>query len=165
MQELEQASRIQHGGRFDQMAFERKWRAAIAVGAQQVLTGTPVHSLDLEEGLKTGQANKDFERLLQVNVKTKRRTAHTCLHQSINKLAGATQETVEAVARLAIKTCKPDLDRLNHASCLQVTGNNCTINLARVNTLQMHINDWGSTVTAAVASARSQRSLHTLQQP
>ena len=136
------------------MAFERQWRAVIAVGAQDVLTGASAHSLDLETGLKSGQTNKEFDRILQVNVKAKRLAAQTCLYSSIKKHAGTTEEPAEAVAHVAIEACKQELDRLNQASCLQVTGNNCTIDLTKANALQMHINEWGSAVTAAVASTR-----------
>ena len=154
MQDVERASRQRIGTRFDQTAFERQWRAAIAVAAQEVLTGASTHSLDLENWLKNGEANKQFEHLLQVNVRSKRFAAQKCLYSKIDKSLGATQEPAQAVAYVAIQACKQDLDRLNHASCLQVTGNNCTIDLTKANTLQMHINEWGSAVTAAAASAR-----------
>jgi len=154
MQEVERASRREQGAAFDRMAFERQWRAVIAVGAQDVLTGASAHSLDLETGLKSGQTNKEFDRILQVNVKAKRLAAQTCLYSSIKKHAGTTEEPAEAVAHVAIEACKQELDRLNQASCLQVTGNNCTIDLTKANALQMHINEWGSAVTAAVASTR-----------
>lgn len=155
MQDVERASRGERGAAFDRMAFERQWRAAIAVGAQDVLTGASAHSLDLEIGLKSGQTNKEFDRILQVNVKAKRLAAQTCLYSNIKKHAGTTQEAAEAVAHVAIEACKQELDRLNQASCLYVTGNNCTIDLTKANALQMHINEWGSAVTAAVASTRS----------
>jgi hypothetical protein len=154
MQEAERASRGEQGTTFDPMAFEREWRAAIAVGAQDVLTGASAHSLDLETGRKNGQTSKQFDRILQVNVKAKRLAAQTCLYANINKHAGSTEEPAEAVAHVAIEACKQDLDRLNQASCLQVTGNHCTIDLSKTNALQMHLNEWGSAVTAAVASAR-----------
>jgi len=154
IEDVERAAQREQGGTFDRMAFEREWRAAIAVGAQDVLTGASAHALDLETGLKNGQTHKEFDRILQVNVKAKRLAAQTCLYSNINKRAGTTQEPAEAVAHVAIEACKQDLDRLNQASCLQVTGNNCTIDLAKANALQMHINEWGSSVTAAVASAR-----------
>ncbi|HXE68908.1 MAG TPA: hypothetical protein VN523_06085 [Hyphomicrobiaceae bacterium] len=154
LQEVERTSQREQGAAFDRMAFEREWRAAIAVGAQDVLTGASAHSLDLETGLKNGQTNKEFDRILLVNVKAKRLAAQTCLYSNIKKHAGPTQEPAEAVAHVAIVACKQDLDRLNQASCLQVTGNNCTIDLTKTNALQMHINEWGSSVTAAVASTR-----------
>jgi len=154
MQEAERASRGEQGTTFDPMAFEREWRAAIAVGAQDVLTGASAHSVDLETGRKNGQTSKQFDRILQVNVKAKRLAAQTCLYANINKHAGSTEEPAEAVAHVAIEACKQDLDRLNQASCLQVTGNHCTIDLSKTNALQMHLNEWGSAVTAAVASAR-----------
>jgi hypothetical protein len=154
MQNVERASRQQIGAGFDQTTFERQWRAAIAVAAQEVLTGASAHSLDLKAWLKNGEVNKQFEHLLQVNVRTKRFTAQTCLYSEINNFLGAAQEPAQAVAYMAIEACKHALDRLNHASCLQVTGNNCTIDLTKANALQMHINEWGSAVTAAVASAR-----------
>jgi len=153
IQDLERASRQQTGAGFDQGGFEREWRAAIAVAAQEVLTGASAHSLDLESWLKSGDANKQFEQLLQVNVRTKRLAAQTCLYSKINKAIGAVQQSAEAVAYMAIEACKQELDRLNHASCLQVTGNNCTIDLTKANALQKHINEWGSAVTAAAASA------------
>ncbi len=153
MQDVERASRREQGAAFEQMAFEREWRAAIAVGAQDVLTGASAHSLDLETGRKNGQTNKEFDRILQVNVKAKRLVAQTCLYSNIKKHAGTPQDP-EAVAHVAIEACKQDLDRLNQASCLQVTGNNCTIDLTKANALQMHINEWGSSVTAAIASTR-----------
>jgi len=159
LQDLERASRKAQTGSFDQSAFEREWRAAIAVGVQEALTGTPVNALDLESGLRNGQANKQFKRILRANVEAKRVAAQACLFSNIHKYAAAGQGAPEEVALTAIGTCKPDLDQLNHASCLQVTGNNCTIDLTRVNTLQMHINDWASTVTAAVASIRSEEQL------
>jgi len=155
MQDAERASRQQTGAAFDQTAFEREWRATIAVAAQEVLTGTSVHSLDLQNWLKNGDATKQFEQLLQVNVRTKRLAAQTCLYSKINKSVGA-QESAQAVAYMAIEACKQELDRLNHASCLQVTGNNCTIDLTKANALQRHINEWGSAVTAAAASARGE---------
>jgi hypothetical protein len=77
MQDAERASRQQTGAAFDQTAFEREWRATIAVAAQEVLTGTSVHSLDLQNWLKNGDATKQFEQLLQVNVRTKRLAAQT----------------------------------------------------------------------------------------
>ena len=159
LQDLERASRKAQAGSFDQSAFEREWRAAIAVGVQEALTGTPVNALDLESGLRNGQANKEFKRILRANVEAKRVAAQACLFSNIHKYAAAGQGAPEEVALTAIGTCKQDLDQLNHASCLQVTGNNCTIDLTRVNTLQMHINDWASTVTAAVASIRSEEQL------
>jgi len=159
MQDLERAFRKAQAGSFDQMAFEREWRAAIAVGVQEALTGTPVNALDIESGLRNGQANKEFKRILRANVEAKRVAAQACLFSNIHKYAAAEQGAPEEVALTAIGTCKQDLDQLNHASCLQVTGNNCTIDLTRVNTLQMHINDWASTVTAAVASIRSEGQL------
>jgi len=157
MQDLERATRKDQGDSFDRTAFEREWRAAIAVGVQEVLTGTSVRSLDLQSGLKSGQANQQFKRILRANVEAKRVAAQTCLFSSINKYAVPAEDPAESVARTAIGLCKQNLDQLNHASCLQVTGNNCTVDLTRVNTLQMHIKDWGSTVTAAVASMRSER--------
>jgi len=159
LQDLERASRKAQTGSFDQSAFEREWRAAIAVGVQEALTGTPVNALDIESGLRNGQANKEFKRILRANVEAKRVAAQACLFSNIHKYAAAEQGAPEEVALTAIGTCKQDLDQLNHASCLQVTGNNCTIDLTRVNTLQMHINDWASTVTAAVASIRSEEQL------
>jgi hypothetical protein len=154
MEDVERASQKEQGAAFDRLAFERDWRAAIAVGVQDVLTGASAHSLDLETGLKNGQTNKEFDRILHVNVKAKRLAAQTCLYSNISKHAGTTQEPAEAIAHVAIEACKPDLDGLNLASCLQVTGNNCTIDLTKTNALQMHINAWGSSVSAAVASAR-----------
>ena len=154
IEDVERASQKEQGAAFDRLAFERDWRAAIAVGVQDVLTSASAHSLDLETGLKNGQTNKEFDRILHVNVKAKRLAAQTCLYSNITKHAGTTQEPAEAIAHVAIEACKPDLDGLNLASCLQVTGNNCTIDLAKTNALQMHINEWGSAVTAAVASAR-----------
>jgi hypothetical protein len=156
VQDVERASRQQTGAGFDQTAFERKWRAAIAVAAQEVLTGASAHSLDLETWLKNGEVNKQFEQLLQVNVRTKRLAAQTCLYSKINKSIGTAQQSPQAVAYMAIEACKQDLDRLNHASCLQVTGNNCTIDLTKTNALQSHINEWGSAVTTAAASARGE---------
>ena len=156
IQDVERASRQQTGSGFDQATFEREWRAAIAVAAQEVLTGASAHSLDLESWLKKGDVNRQFEQLLQANVRTKRVAAQTCLYSRINKAIGAAQETAQAVAYMAIEACKQELDRLNHASCLQVTGNNCTIDLAKANALQRHINEWGSAVTAAAASARGE---------
>jgi hypothetical protein len=156
MQDVERASRQQTGADFDQTAFERKWRAAIAVAAQEVLTGASAHSLELEDWLKSGEVNKQFEQLMQANVRTKRLAAQTCLYSKINKSSGAAQESAQAVAYTAIEACKQHLDRLNHASCLQVTGNNCTIDLSKTNTLQSHINEWGLAVTTAAASARGE---------
>ena len=82
MQDVERAFRREQGAAFEQMAFEREWRAAIAVGAQDVLTGASAHSLDLETGRKNGQTNKEFDRILQVNVKAKRLAAQTCLYRT-----------------------------------------------------------------------------------
>lgn len=157
MQDLQRAALRERGGTFDQSEFEREWRAVMAVGVQEVLTGTSVHSLDLESGLKSGHAYEEFTRILRANVESKRVAAQRCLFSNINKYAATALDPPEAVAQMAIGTCKQDLDQLNYASCLQATGNNCTIDLTRVNTLQTHINDWGSTVTAAVASLRSER--------
>jgi hypothetical protein len=154
IEDVERGSRKAQGTAFDRVLFEREWRAAIAVGVQDVLTGASAHSLDLETGLRNGLTNKEFDRILQVNVKAKRLAAQRCLYANISKHAGGSQEPAEAVAHVAIEACKQDLDGLNLASCLQVTGNNCTIDLTKTNALQMHINEWGSAVTAAVASAR-----------
>ena len=92
MQEAERALRSEQGTTFDRMAFEREWRAAIAVGAQDVLTGASADALDLETGRKNGQTSKQFDRILQVNVKAKRLAAQTCLYSNINKHAGSTDE-------------------------------------------------------------------------
>jgi hypothetical protein len=156
MQDVERASRQQTGAGFDRTAFESTWRAAIAVAAQEVLTGTSAHSLDLENWHKNGEVNKQFEQLLQVNVKTKRLAAQTCLYSKIKKSIAAAQDPAQVVAHMAIEACKQELDRLNHASCLQVTGNNCTVDLTKTNALQSHINEWGSAVTTAAASARGE---------
>lgn len=157
VQELGRAIQREQGRAFNQMTFERDWRAAIAVGVQQAQNGIPAHLLDFESGLKNGQTDKEFERMLQANVEATRGAAHTCLLININKYVDAPQETAEAVARVAIGMCKQDLARLNHASCLQVTGNDCTLDLSAMNTLERHIENWGPAVTATVMSRRSER--------
>src|SRR5262249_1766692 len=118
MQDLERAFRKAQAGSFDQMAFEREWRAAIAVGVQEALTGTPVNALDLESGLRNGQASKEFTRILRANVEAKRVAAQACLFLNIHKNAATGQGAPEDVALTAIGEGQQELRPMNHTNFL-----------------------------------------------
>ena len=100
-------------------------------------------------------AAHDLKTSLHANVENSQNAAHICLHSSIDRFIAASQESAEAVARVAIGLCKSKLDTLIHAQCLAVTGRNqCNIDLTSARRLENHLENWGPVITAAVMSRR-----------